>query len=208
MKTKRSKRGRKPFSAGKQISPDNTVDDNINFAAMGVCAAQPLRGAFQIVALWEKMHACPAPIPPQAKAIGKVFKQRARSHEEKLLALLRGSLSRIAPEVRKALFSAVTRLDSQPFHDIATAIDVARSINESGAFQTMLVRAELLAQELGFTRLATLTLTRKEFASEYNKQFGGTVNTDFLCRECKRKLGFGFKPDKVGRKLKNSDNSR
>ena len=151
MKTKpaRGKGGRKKFSAAKLALPDNTLDENIDLLAMGECAANPrLREVFQIAALWEKYHARPANIPRQsAKFMNQVLRRRVRSHEEKLLKLLRGSLSRIAPEVRTAFFAALTKLDSQLFHDIATAIDVARRVNESGAFQTTLVRAALLAQE-------------------------------------------------------------
>jgi hypothetical protein len=117
-KETRGRGGRKKFSTAKLASPDNTLDENIDLLAIGECAVNPqLREAFHVVALWGKFHSHPAHIHPRAaKVIGRVFKQRARSHEEKLLALLRGSLSRIAPEVRTALFSALTRLDSQPFH--------------------------------------------------------------------------------------------
>jgi hypothetical protein len=169
--------------------------------AIGECAAtQQAREVFQIVALWEKYHARPAHVSKHAaKAVGAMLRRRVRSHEEKLLTLLRGSLARIAPEVRKALFGALTRLDSQPFHAIATAIDVVRSVNESGAFQ----------ERFGVSHSATsLLVTRTQWASEYKKRFASAVNTDFLCRECEQRLGIFFKPDKVGRKPGNPDNSR
>jgi hypothetical protein len=212
LKPTRGKGGRKKFSAAKLASPVNTLDENINLLAIGECAAtQQAREVFQIVALWEKYHARPAHVSKHAaKAVGAMLRRRVRSHEEKLLTLLRGSLARIAPEVRKALFGALTRLDSQPFHAIATAIDVVRSVNESGAFQTTLVRAALLAQErFGVSHSATsLLVTRTQWASEYKKRFASAVNTDFLCRECEQRLGIFFKPDKVGRKPGNPDNSR
>ena len=207
----RGKGGRKKFSAAKLASPKNTLDENINLLAIGECAANPqVREAFQVVSLWEKFHSRPAPVPKQAaKAVEAMLRRRASSHEDKLLRLLRQSLAQIPEPIRTALFSALTRLDSKPFHAVATAIDVVRSVNESGAFQTMLVRAALLAQDrFEFSCPACLPITASEFAREYKKRFGGNVNTDFLRRECGNRLGLFFKPDKGARKPGNSVNSR
>lgn len=70
------------------------------------------------------------------------------------------------------------------------------------------MRAALLAQvRFGVSGRAKLPVTRAEWADAYKARYGGTVNTDFLCRECEQKLGFTFKPGKAGRKRNNPDNS-
>jgi hypothetical protein len=196
MKTKptRGKGGRKKFSAAKLAEPGNSLGRNLDLLAVGDCAADTqLAKVFKIVALWEKYH---SPRWPNRKA--------ARSLEGKLLKLLRESLARIEPQVRKGIFSALNRLDPEPFRSIATAIDVARKVNESGAFQTQLVNAALLGQEkygVESDEAGSLCLpvTAKEFAHEYVARFGGVVNLDFLRRECRNKLGWYFTPDKTGR---------
>ncbi|MGD0253021.1 MAG: hypothetical protein ABSC01_10040 [Verrucomicrobiota bacterium] len=193
-KLKRGSGGRKKFSAAKLAGPENSVDRNIDLLAAGDCAANPqLAKAFKVVALWEKFH---SPRWPNKKA--------ARSLEGRLLRLLRESLSRIEPQMRKGIFNALACLDPEPFKSIATAIEVTRRVNESGAFQTQLVRAALLGQEkFGIETDATgclrLPVTLKEFADEYAARFGGSVNRDFLRRECQKRLGWQFKPDKTGR---------
>jgi hypothetical protein len=186
------------------------LDENIDIAAMGECATNAqLREAFQIVALWEKYHARPANVSKQAeKVVGTMLRRRVRSHEERLNRLLLQSLGQIPREVRKFLFGAITRLNPQPFRDIATAIECVRNINERGAFQTMVVRAALLAQErFGISRATRLPVTVGEFAKLYQEKFGGNVNADFLRRECEQKIGFTFNPGKAGPKPKNSANS-
>ncbi|MGA2685598.1 MAG: hypothetical protein ABSF51_11145, partial [Verrucomicrobiota bacterium] len=80
--------------------PENTVDRNIDLLAVGDCAANPqLARVFKVVALWEKLH---SPRWPNRKA--------ARSLEGSLLKVLRESLTRIDPQVRKGIFSALNRL--------------------------------------------------------------------------------------------------
>ena len=191
------KRGRKKFSAGKLADAGNSIDRNIDLLAVGECAANPQQAeAFKVVALWEKFH---SPRWPNKKA--------ARSLEGRLLKLLRESLTRIEPQVRKAIFNALGRLDPEPFRAIATAIEVTKQVNESGAFQTILVRAAMLAQEkFGIDGSANLPVTVSDFADKYDARFGGSVSRDYLRRECPLRLGLHFKPDKTGRP-KNSNNS-
>ena len=195
MKT-RTTRGRKRFSAGKHLSPDNSLDRNIDLAAMGEVATNPeLRDAFNIVALWQKAH---TRLPNDDATRARL---RERTHEEKLLRLLNENLSRITPALGKVVFSAVARLDPEPFRSIANVIEIAKQVNESGAFQTQAVRAALLLQEQGIDGRASLLVTTAEFAAAYKARFGGNVNPDFLRRVCKQ-VGIFFKPAKTGRRRK------
>jgi len=104
----------------------------------------------------------------------------------------------------------LNRLDPEPFRSIATAIDVARKVNESGAFQTQLVNAALLGQEkygVESDEAGSLCLpvTAKEFAHEYVARFGGVVNLDFL-RESAG-INWAGTSRRTKRGAKNSDNS-
>lgn len=109
---KRGKGGRKKFSAAKLAGPENSIGRNVDLLAVGDCAANPnLAEAFKLAALWEKFH---SPRWPNRKA--------ARSLEGRLLGLLRESVTCIEPQLRKGIFSALSRLDPEPFRSIATAI--------------------------------------------------------------------------------------
>jgi hypothetical protein len=204
----KSRKGRRKFSAGKLISPEQSLDENIDFAAVGQWAVNDkARRVFQLVALWEKFHT------PIAGESAERFRARASTHESRMIELLQGSLRKITANVRRELFGALDRLDPKLFRGIAEAIDAVNEINASGAFQQVKVRAGLLVQELfrGSLRLvsnARRGVTLNEFHQLYEERFHCSVDTDVLRRECKG-IGIRFTADKVGRKksnIRNSDN--
>src|ERR1017187_7388623 len=95
-KLTRNKPGRKKFSAGKLLSPDKDVEENLALAGVGefaVAESQDDRAIFSLVALWENYYA------------PRFNKANAASHHD---AAIR---DRITARILQIVTSALDRLD-------------------------------------------------------------------------------------------------
>lgn len=60
IKPKHGKKGRKKFSASKEIAPERSIQENLNLAAIGEFAIDPEgREIFDLVACWNGDYATP-----------------------------------------------------------------------------------------------------------------------------------------------------
>ena len=157
MKTKltRSKRGRKKFSAGKLISPDNDLEENMALAAAGefaVVESQDDRAIFSLVMLWKNYYA------------PRFNKANAASHRD---AAIR---DRITARILQIVMSALDRLDTKPFETFIRSIKFMQDAKRTGPVQPEAFAALCVTREMNLTLGRNKVQTGKQIEVQPSEQ--------------------------------------
>jgi hypothetical protein len=135
-KLTQSKRGRKKFSAGKLLSPDNDLEENLAIAGIGefvVAESQVDRAIFSLVALWENYHA------PRFNKANALFHRDAAIRD------------RITARILQIVTSALDRLDTKPFETFIRSIKFMQDAKRNGPVLKDAYEALCVAREMNLT---------------------------------------------------------
>jgi hypothetical protein len=184
MRTKltQSKRGRKKFSAGKLISPDKDLEENLALAGIGefaVADQQEDRAIFALVALWESHY---APLFTKASATNHFA-----AHKRE----------RITARILRIITSSLDRLDPKPFEKFIRAIKVTQHIYRTGSplpLHRDVYEVLRVANEMNLTLDRNTVQTaesQKIFKALLKARLGRTIEERQLAR-IKKQIGLHF----------------
>jgi hypothetical protein len=176
-------RGRKRFSAGKQLGPERDWPDNVVLASIGEVVTDPVeRSAFELVASWPDYRLLLTGQPPNKRLAA------ARWHERRM---------RVIKRLVDILDPVFLTLDTGPIERFKRSIETLARGAVSPLERGLLVaamQAGIISEDGSGKMEHSALLTRLEFKDRF-----GIHPTDRHIRRLCVKLGIPFKPGKPGR---------